>query len=192
MNSSHFPLALVFLTGCLFSVQAAEPTAAVKGAPVVTFSAGHETDPRDHGRPVVLIAAALGVPSQVFRDAFSHVTPAHGGERPEPAQVQANKRALMEALGPLGVTNERLDEVSNFYRYPPGRGGLWKVTPAEAVAVISAGKVTGVKITNPGAGYTTAPDVAVAGAPGVKVKATLHFDKDLATNGSISSLTLVK
>ncbi|NBQ65466.1 MAG: hypothetical protein EBT95_08050 [Verrucomicrobia bacterium] len=27
----------------------------------VVFSGGHETDPRDHGRPVVLIAGALGV-----------------------------------------------------------------------------------------------------------------------------------
>ena len=28
----------------------------------VTFSGGHDTDPKDHGRPVVLVAAALGVP----------------------------------------------------------------------------------------------------------------------------------
>jgi hypothetical protein len=33
----------------------------------VNFSGGHETDPRDHGRPVVLVAAALKVRPEVFR-----------------------------------------------------------------------------------------------------------------------------
>ena len=41
----------------------------------VTFSGGHETYPRDHGRPVVLVAAALNVKPEVFRKAFSGVTP---------------------------------------------------------------------------------------------------------------------
>ena len=36
-------------------------------------------------RPVVLIAAALGVSSDVFREAFSHVRPAPAGTRPDPA-----------------------------------------------------------------------------------------------------------
>lgn len=42
----------------------------------VVFSGGHETVGVDHGRPVVLIAAALGVKDEVFREAFSHVHPA--------------------------------------------------------------------------------------------------------------------
>ncbi|HZK82980.1 MAG TPA: hypothetical protein VFC46_17990 [Humisphaera sp.] len=48
------------------------------GVPV-TLTGGFETDPRDHGRPVVLIAAALNVSSDIFRDAFSHVTPPPAG-----------------------------------------------------------------------------------------------------------------
>ncbi|MEQ1843928.1 MAG: hypothetical protein ABL994_26285 [Verrucomicrobiales bacterium] len=38
----------------------------------------------------------------------------------------------MSALGKYGITNERLDTVSNFYRYPPGRGDLWKTTPCRS------------------------------------------------------------
>ena len=75
----------------------------------VEFSGGHETDPRDGGRPVVLIAAALGVAPEVFRDAFSQVRPARGGREPEPAQVRQNKSVLMKALGKHGITNEKLD-----------------------------------------------------------------------------------
>ena len=84
----------------------------------VTFSGGHETDPQDHGRPVGLVAAALGVKPEVFRQAFSGVTPAKNG-KPSPEEAQRNKAALMKVLGPYGVTNERLDEVSNYYRYQP-------------------------------------------------------------------------
>src|SRR5947209_5523361 len=54
----------------------------------VTFAGGHETDPRDRGRPVVLIAAALGVPADVFRAAFRNVTPAPAGREPDPEQVR--------------------------------------------------------------------------------------------------------
>src|SRR5688500_17958881 len=46
----------------------------------VTISGGHQTDARDNGRPVVLIAAALGVPTEVFRTALSGVTPAENGQ----------------------------------------------------------------------------------------------------------------
>ena len=45
----------------------------------VTIASGLETDPVDNGRPVVLIAAALGVPTEVFREAFSGVTPSTDG-----------------------------------------------------------------------------------------------------------------
>src|SRR5437868_3846849 len=44
----------------------------------VTFSGGHEIGANDYGRPVVLMAAALGVEPDVFREAFSGVTPARG------------------------------------------------------------------------------------------------------------------
>jgi hypothetical protein len=71
----------------------------------VTFMGGYETDPRD-----VLIAAALNVPTDVFRKAFSGVTPARGGQAPEPEQ------ALMSSLGPYGVTNELLDKVTTYYK----------------------------------------------------------------------------
>src|SRR5437667_1129886 len=87
----------------------------------VVFSGGHETDPRDGGRPVVLIAAALGVTPEVFREAFSHVRPAPAGREPEPGQVRQNKAALLAALAKHGVTNEKLDTVSNYYRYARSR-----------------------------------------------------------------------
>ena len=44
------------------------------------FSGGYETDPG--GRPVALIAGALRVPPDVFREAFRDVRPARGGEAP--------------------------------------------------------------------------------------------------------------
>lgn len=157
----------------------------------VLFSGGYETDRRDNGRPVALIAAALGVKTEVFRDAFSRVTPARGGE-PSQAQVQANKRALLNTLGKYGITNDRLDTVSNYYRYRPGTDDLWRHTPATAKAIIKDGKVTGFNITNPGAGYMTAPTVTVAGHTDIKVKATIGFSKDVRKNGRLTSLAIVK
>ena len=82
----------------------------------IKFSGGHETDPRDGGRPVVLVAAGLGVPEEIFRETFTHVTPASNGREPEPEQVRKNKQALLRGLSSYGVTNDRLDTVSNFYR----------------------------------------------------------------------------
>src|SRR4051812_3136176 len=70
----------------------------------VTFSGGHDTDPKDGGRPAVLIAAALGVKPDVFREAFRGVTPARDG-RPTGEDTRRNKEALLKVLGPLGVTN---------------------------------------------------------------------------------------
>ena len=58
-----------------------DPGTGLTRAPVV-FSGGHETDPRDRGRPVILIAAALGVPADVFRAAFTHVHPPPQGRAP--------------------------------------------------------------------------------------------------------------
>ena len=60
----------------------------------VVFSEGHDTDPRDHGRPVALVAGALGVTSEVFRDAFSRVHPAGPDRGPSPEEARANKAAV--------------------------------------------------------------------------------------------------
>jgi hypothetical protein len=63
----------------------------------VVISGGFNTDPQDKGRPVVLIAAALGVPTEVFREAFRGVTPAGvGSGGPSTEQAQKNKSALLK------------------------------------------------------------------------------------------------
>src|SRR5205085_868897 len=124
----------------------------------LTFSGGYETDRRDGGRPVVLIAAALKVPDEVFRETFTHVTPARGRE-PEEAQVRLNKQALMRGLGPYGVTDERLNEVSNYYRYNGSKGQMWRNAPAAGYATVRDGVVTGVVVTDGGAGYSSEPTV---------------------------------
>ncbi len=155
----------------------------------LVFRGGHDTDPRDHGRPVVLVAAALGVPPEVFREAFSHVHPAPPGEQPEPAQVRLNKQALMEKLAPYGVTNDRLDEVSNYYRYRRESGELWRHIDAAGYALVQGGKIVSITITNPGAGYTTPPMVSVPGvALTVYPLAKLAFGTDLSRNGSIAGI----
>jgi hypothetical protein len=158
----------------------------------VEFSGGHDTDPRDHGRPVVLIAAALGVTSDVFRDAFSKVRPARGGAEPEPNQVRQNKAVLMEALEKYGITNERLDTVSNQYRFPPGRGSIWTNKGAIANALVKDGAIIGYEIVNGGSGYTTPPTVSVPGFKNASPKVELAFGKEFETNGSLSSLTIAQ
>ena len=193
MNRLAFTIAAaIALAG---SSAPAQPAATAKGVtkvPVV-FSGGHDTDPRDHGRPVALIAAALGVTSEVFREAFSHVHPAGPGSGgPTHEEAQANKKALMSALGKFGITNERLDEVSNFYRYPPGRGNLWKVTPAVANALVKNGAVTGYEIVSGGAGYTVPPTVSVPNTKGSAPKVDIAFGKDFQTNGAVSAITVAK
>lgn len=157
----------------------------------VTISGGFDTDPQDHGRPVVLIAAALGVPTEVFREAFSGVTPAGLDRGPTEDEARSNKAALLRVLAPYGITNDRLDEVSNYYRYNGNKQATWKKTLATATAVVTNGVVTGVTITNPGAGYSSAPTVTIKGPQGtVTAKATVAYTKDFATNGSITSITL--
>ena len=151
----------------------------------VTFTGGYDTDPRDHGRPVRLIAAALEVSPEVFRNAFSHVTPAGPGQEPEPGQVAKNKVQLMGYLSPYAVTNDRLDEVSNYYRYNNSKGEMWRNTPAAGYATVHDGVVTGITLTNPGTGYTTPPKVSVTGMPSVNAIAYLAFDRDFNKNGSI-------
>ncbi|MBL0385135.1 hypothetical protein JJB07_00625 [Tumebacillus sp. ITR2] len=159
----------------------------------VVISGGYETDPRDKGRPVVLIASALGVPTEVFREAFSGVTPSGLDSPPSPELARKNKAALLKVLAPYGITNERLDEVSNFYRYNGKQSKTWQVTPATATPIVTNGVVTGVTITNPGAGYSSAPTVTITGPNGtVTATATISYTKDFATNGSISSITINK
>jgi hypothetical protein len=150
----------------------------------VTFSGGHETDPQDHGRPVVLIAAALNVRPKVFRKAFSGVTPARG-RRPTDEEALRNKEALMAVLGPYKVTNERLDEVSNYYRYRPEKGELWPTKPARAYAVVEDNKITKIVVTQPGAGYSSPPKVSVKGVDKVRLRAKLNFTTDLKKNGGV-------
>ena len=156
----------------------------------VKLSGGHDTDRRDRGRPVVLIAAALGVSSDVFREAFSHVRPAPAGTRPSPDQVRKNKEALMDALGPLGVTNDRLDEVSNYYRYVRSRGEMWPTKPAVAYAEVKDGKIVRFVVTKGGAGYSSPPAVTVPGYD-VATKVELSFGKKLETNGAVKSIMIV-
>jgi hypothetical protein len=154
----------------------------------VTIDGGLETDPIDGGRPVVLVAAALGVPTEVFREAFSGVTPAGAGEEPDSAQVALNKQALLDVLGPYGITNDQLDAASNFYRYNGAAGEMWPNESATAVAVVENGVVTRVTITNPGYGYTSIPTVTLSN--GQHATATLTYGKDTAGNGSVASISL--
>lgn len=157
----------------------------------LTFSGGHEIGKNDFGRPVVLIAAALGVKPEEFREAFSGVTPARGG-KPTGDEARKNKEALLKVLEPLGVTNERLDEVSDYYRYQPQKGELWKNTPAKGYAVVEDGKVKKIVLTEAGSGYSSPPKVTIQGIKGITLKATLNFDKDLKKNGSIGSVEVVE
>lgn len=157
----------------------------------VTITGGHDTDPRDKGRPVVLIAAALGVPSQVFRDAFSHVHPAGPGSGgPTREEAQKNKAALMSVLGKYGITNERLDEVSNYYRYVRSRNELWKNKPAVAYALVKNGAVIGYEVTDGGAGYSSVPTITVPGIKDAKAKVELSYGKDMKKNGAIAAITV--
>ncbi len=177
------------------TVEAPAPSARGTLAPGVTrvavvFSGGHETDPRDHGRPVVLVANALGVTSEVFREAFSHVHPANNGTGPTQAEAQQNKAALMNALGKYGVDNDHLDEASNYYRYAPGRMGLWTNRTAVANALVKNGVVIGYEIVQGGAGYTSAPTVSVPNLRTGAATIKLAFGKNLATNGAIAAISV--
>jgi hypothetical protein len=182
------------LTTCLSALLLAGllPLANAAGEEIVTLTitGGHETDPRDHGRPVVLIGNALGVTPEIFRAAFSRVQPAAAGTRPDPAQVQRNKAALLGALGRYGVTNDQLDRVSNYYRYRPDSGRLWPVKSANAQAVIKDGAVVLITITDGGAGYSSVPDVTVPGHPDIRLKATVGYGRELKANGAVAAIVV--
>lgn len=167
-------------------------TGAVRGEDVpAAISGGREIGKGDHGRPCVLIAAALEVEPDVFREAFRAVTPAKG-RGPTGGEARKNKAALLRVLGPHGVTNERLDEVSDYYRFRPQDGELWKHRDAKAHAVVEGGKLIKVVLDDPGAGYTAPPRVKVRGFEKAEFVVALDFGKDLATNGSIRSIKVKK
>ena len=154
----------------------------------LSFRGGHETDPVDRGRPVALVAGALGVAPEVFRDAFSKVRPAPSGTSPTPEHARRNKAVLMAALGPLGLTSEEIDRASSRYRYVPGRGELWPVKAAAGHAIVKDGVLRSVVITEPGSGYNAPPAVTVPGHPGLTLEAKVKFSRDLDENGSISAV----
>lgn len=156
----------------------------------VVFHGGFATDDRDGGRPVALIAAALGVDTQVFRDAFANVTPSRSGP-PSASHALRNKQILMDALSPHGVSNEQLDEVSNYYRYQPQRGESWPHKTAQATAIVDDGQITGFSIDNPGFGYLVAPTVAVVGFDNIRVDAKLSFSTDFEQNGRLGALEIL-
>jgi hypothetical protein len=153
----------------------------------LNFSGGHELGRNDYGRPINLIAAGLGVKPEQFREAFSKVTPAKG-RGPSREEQRKNKETMMKVLRPLGITNERLDEVANYYRFRPQAGELWPVASAKGYANIEDGKVKKLVITETGGGYNTPPRVTIEGMEGVRLEATLGFDKDLKKNGAIASV----
>jgi hypothetical protein len=184
-------LGLSFLARPLAADTAAPSDPGVTQVPV-TFSNGHDTDPRDHGRPVVLIGNALKVTPEVFRQAFSGVHPAQRDGGPTDAEARANKRVLMDALSPYGVTDDRLNQVSNYYRYRRDKGQMWPTVPATGYATVKDGVVTGFVVTNPGSGYSSPPDIAVQGMPDVHATATLSFDTDFSKNGAVKEITLAK
>lgn len=159
----------------------------------VTFTEGHDTDHRDHGRPVALIAAALKVPDAVFRETFTHVHPAGPGSNgPTDAEARQNKAALIKGLSPYGVTDDRINTVSNYYRYMKRNPtDLWQHRNATAYAVVSAdNKILRFDLVDPGAGYTTPPKVTIEGMTDTPITAKLEFGTDLSTNGSIQSLAV--
>ncbi len=156
------------------------------------ITGGHDTEGIDKGRPVILIASALNVPPEVFRKVFSGVKPAGPGQQPDEAQVRKNKQVLLEGLAPYGVTDDRLNEVSNYYRYRRSDGELWKHVDATAVATMRNGEVVSVTITNSGAGYSSPPHFSIAGIDQVKLKPVLSYGTDLATNGSIKEIKIVQ
>lgn len=155
----------------------------------VEISGGHETDERDGGRPVVLVAGALGVPEGVFREVFKGVRPARG-RGPTEEEARRNKEVLMRGLAKYGVTNERLDEVSNYYRYRRDRGELWANRPARVEAVVKEGRVVRVEIFDGGAGYSSVPEVRIEGVEGVKLRAVVEYGRDLETNGGIKGIVV--
>jgi hypothetical protein len=137
------------------------------------------------------MAAALGVKPDEFRQAFSGARPAHG-RGPTGAEARRNKQALMKVLAPLGVTNERMDEVANYYRFRPQNDELWPTKPAKAYAIVEDGKIKKVVVTDPGSGYCSPPKVTVKGFETVPLEAKLKLVTYLKKNGGVEAVELAK
>lgn len=180
-------IAATFALGALIAGIAAVMARAPENEFPLVFSGGHEIGKNDFGRPVVLIAAALGVKPDQFREAFSGVTPAKG-RKPSQEEARQNKAALMRVLSPLGVSNERLDEVSDYYRYRPQKGELWRTSPAKGYAVMEGGKVAKIVITHGGSGYSTPPTVRIQGMESIRLRAELALSKELSKNGAVRAV----
>ena len=185
-------LLLAVLLGFTTLAWAQSPSAPADGTSSVKvrFVGGFDTEGEDRGRPVILIASALNVAPQVFRDVFKGVLPAGPGQRPQEADVRKNKQVLLEGLSKYGVTDDRLNKVSNYYRYRRDSGEIWKHVDAEAVATVKDGAVIAVTVTNPGSGYSSPPIVTVPGIAKVNATVILSYDTDLDKNGSIKSITI--
>lgn len=67
-------------------------------------------------RSARLLAAALEVPDEVFREAFAGVSPSAYGP-PSASGARANKDVLVKVLAHDGITDERLNEVSDCCRF---------------------------------------------------------------------------
>jgi hypothetical protein len=163
--------------------------AAEKEVPL-KFAGGHVIGDGDFGRPINLMAAGLGVKPEQFREAFRGVTPAKG-RPPTRDEERRNKAALMKVLKPLGVTNERMDEVANYYRFRPQEGELWPTAPAKGYAMVEDGRVKRVVVTEAGSGYNTPPEVTVVGVEGVRLKAKVSFGRELKKNGGVAGVEVV-
>jgi hypothetical protein len=183
-------LAWVSVAGLLMSVPAPAQNDSVSIVSLpVTISGGHDTDPRDHGRPVVLVAGGLGVPPEVFRDAFGKVHPVTPGSYPDDQRARQNKEVLLAVLAKYGITNRKLDAVSDAYRYQPGSGQLWPTKPAVITAQVRNGEVISYEVIKGGAGYSSQPLLSVPGARSGPVIVKLSFGQNLSSNGSITSVT---
>ena len=95
----------------------------------------------------------------------------------------------MAVLAPYGITNERFDQVSNYYGYQSSLGQLWPTRPAKAYLV--AGKDGGLRyvVTDGGCGYTSPPVISVPSISVAGGGATLSFSKDFNRNGSVTSIS---
>ena len=119
------------------------------------------------------------------------MTPAAGGQSPTRSRcARLNEDALLKVLAPYGVANGRLDEVSSYDRSNGSAGEVWRQPVAGAGAVVRNGVAA--RIVRTGAGNSSAPRVTIVGYPEVEGRATIACRTDLATNGSVSKLTLVK
>ena len=94
----------------------------------------------------------------------------------------------MKVLKPHGITNDRLDEVSNYYRFRPQNGELWPTIAAKAHAVVENGQIKKIVVTQPGSGYCSTPMATVQGMKDVTLKVSLKFGTDLKKNGGIEAV----